>query len=598
MKRKEEGVTLVALVVTIVVLMILSSLSIYFAFSEDGLMQSTKEAKFREEVLEIINTAEAIKIRNNGVLTRADLEERVTKVYMNRYFSENKLKVEDNNVVYDEYENGFTDKENEWLLSIFSPGGQITTEIVEVSRIEDLLEIAYNVANGIDNYKGKRVVLKNDLDFGINGTYSNFQGIGFMMKDEESDMEMTVKEFVPEYLSQIQQMQSLTVTSPDNYNIYEDLFGDSEEGIDVILQMIYEKSFSGIFDGGGYTIYNVPPSSFSYQFTSESPTLFQFLAPGSVVKNLTISGSPGSNVGTIATMNDKGTISGCKITGTNCSSLGITLINYGKIENSCNEVDTKIAFGWGSGIAVLNTGDITGCYNSGKVLAQKMFSDDPVTVIKGIAGIAGINSGNISYCYNTAAINESKEKVSMAAGICVNNERVVESCYNKGLVYVYYDEASDGIDNISSGIIGFNVGSVYNCYNTGKIDGMMAAGIVGMVSAGVINNCNNTGIISAITSEGNSLGGGVLGLDLGVLFGIDVISLYRPEGMSMSINECYYWRGSALSGTPLYNDTESGINRVDRIEDMKSILYVVNKTKQFVIDESKNGGDPILKWQQ
>ena len=46
-KKKEKGITLVALVVTIVVLLILAGVSINLVLGENGLINKAKEAKIR-----------------------------------------------------------------------------------------------------------------------------------------------------------------------------------------------------------------------------------------------------------------------------------------------------------------------------------------------------------------------------------------------------------------------------------------------------------------------------------------------------------------------------------------------------------------------
>lgn len=45
LKRQNEGITLIALVVTIVILIILASISVNLVFKEDGLIDKAKQAK-------------------------------------------------------------------------------------------------------------------------------------------------------------------------------------------------------------------------------------------------------------------------------------------------------------------------------------------------------------------------------------------------------------------------------------------------------------------------------------------------------------------------------------------------------------------------
>ena len=50
MKKKNKGITLIALVITIIVLIILATISINTVFSDNGLITRAEEAKFKTEV--------------------------------------------------------------------------------------------------------------------------------------------------------------------------------------------------------------------------------------------------------------------------------------------------------------------------------------------------------------------------------------------------------------------------------------------------------------------------------------------------------------------------------------------------------------------
>ena len=53
MLKKENGITLVTLIVTIIVLLILAGITINFAFNENGIINKTKEAKKEQEIAEL-----------------------------------------------------------------------------------------------------------------------------------------------------------------------------------------------------------------------------------------------------------------------------------------------------------------------------------------------------------------------------------------------------------------------------------------------------------------------------------------------------------------------------------------------------------------
>ncbi len=51
-KRKNKGITLVALVITIIIIIILSTIAINFTFGENGLITRAEQAKELAEVLQ------------------------------------------------------------------------------------------------------------------------------------------------------------------------------------------------------------------------------------------------------------------------------------------------------------------------------------------------------------------------------------------------------------------------------------------------------------------------------------------------------------------------------------------------------------------
>ncbi len=75
---------------------------------------------------------------------------------------------------------------------------------------------------------------------------------------------------------------------------------------------------------------------------------------------------------------------------------------------------------------------------------------------------------------------------------------------NTGVINSYFNG-----DWHVGGVVGWNYGTIENCYNTGEVSGSSdVGGVVGWNSAGTITNCYNTGDVS-----GNECVGGVVGLN-------------------------------------------------------------------------------------
>ena len=133
-KRKERGITLIALIVTIIVLLILAGVSIAMLTGDNGILSQTQNAKNkteeaeRNEKLDLLKQEDLINETLNGVEV---------------------VKVTDEKP-------GELEKEDENTLVINS--------------IEDLVFFAYDVTNG-NNYSGKTVKLGTSLDFNSTKSY-------------------------------------------------------------------------------------------------------------------------------------------------------------------------------------------------------------------------------------------------------------------------------------------------------------------------------------------------------------------------------------------------------------------------------------------
>ena len=132
---KAGGITLIALVVTIVVLLILASVSITVVFGDNGILQLAKEAGEK--------TNEAVK---NDISSIGELEdilhETQTGIVVEKVIDTNPGKLEQG-----EEENTYT-----------------------INSIEDLVAFAHDVTNG-NTYENKTVKLGLSLDFASTKSY-------------------------------------------------------------------------------------------------------------------------------------------------------------------------------------------------------------------------------------------------------------------------------------------------------------------------------------------------------------------------------------------------------------------------------------------
>lgn len=237
---------------------------------------------------------------------------------------------------------------------------------------------------------------------------------------------------------------------------------------DIVLSMASEFSiptFSGIFDGSGYTISNVKLTG-----TGSTVGLFRYVQEGAKVRNLTVNGevSPSGSQDQVG---------------------GIAGVNYGSIEN---------------------------CKFAGNVIGDTE-----------VGGIAGVNaeSGEIRRCESTANVIGNHS----AGGIVGNNHGILNNCSNSGNINTYSTEVTYDLDDITmdnleqinstsnvaahtdtGGIAGISDGKIYYCSNSGAIGyqhvGYNTGGIVGRLHQGYLQNCTNTGHVQGRKDVGGIVG--------------------------------------------------------------------------------------------
>ena len=179
------------------------------------------------------------------------------------------------------------------------------------------------------------------------------------------------------------------------------------------------KSFTGVFDGNGYSVKNIIINIQSEQ------TVFAglFNTNSGTIKNL------GIEDGHISIKyGSAGAVSGRN--------------NNGIVENCFNTCDIKIENETGSTslggiVGVVNSGTVKNCYNTGYI-----YSTDSA------GGIAGTNSGLIQDCFNTGYIRaiNGDDSYSYAGGISGTNHNIIQSCYNVG--YITSERAGGAISGL------------------------------------------------------------------------------------------------------------------------------------------------------
>ena len=427
MIRKNKGITLIALVLTIIVLLILAGVSIAMLTGDNGILSQAQRAKnetnesAKNEQLDLAKQDDFINESLNGVNV-----EQVTDI------NPGKLEV--------------SETENETYI---------------INSIEDLVFFAYDVTNG-NKYGGKTVKLGLSLDFNSTKSYvdpfrTDYGKYGY---DGELKKILTTGEgFKP---------IGTTYDTDVSTNYFYGTFDGAYNTIYNLYQN-YEDSDNttiiGFFSTNGGIINNLKIENCNMNFTTNN----MFVVSGVIC---------GRNSGTIKNCGTSGNFkmidNGVKST----YGSGITGQSFGVVEKCYSKTNIEASSNSSSSIST-NVGGITGtvndnyiksCYNAGEININ--LNADVETWV---GGITALNNKKVENCYNIGKI-ELKSNIQTTKNIFIgniignNNENAeINSCFNIGQINanLLNDDDSIGIGSI----IGDSyLGTINNCYNIGKIN--------------------------------------------------------------------------------------------------------------------------------
>jgi len=192
--------------------------------------------------------------------------------------------------------------------------------------------------------------------------------------------------------------------------------------------------FTGTYNGGGYTIFNITINNqTNYQ------GMFGYIGAGGEVKNL---GLIGGNV--------RG---GTFYTG------GVTGYNSGTVENCYVTGNVSGGDYYTGGVVGRNSGTVENCYATSSVSGGTFYT----------GGVTGYNSGTVQNCYATGSVNGSNY-IGGVVGYNVNG--TVQNCYTTSSV---------SGDYCIGGVVGINADTVQNCSALNPIITASGGNIIGRV---------------------------------------------------------------------------------------------------------------------
>lgn len=348
MREKNKGITLIALVVTIIVLLILAGVSINMLTGQNGILNRTNEAKKNSQVANEKESIEmAISSSKMQNIDSFEITETSLEQALKNQFGDNV-----DFLINDNKDGSFTIKFNntERMYYVNETGKIVENDnIIKINTADDLKKFRDDVNQG-NTYEGKYVCLTKDINLDIS---EEWIPIGIYPKDSPSP--------------------------------------DSEDNI----------PFMGTFDGGGYEINGICINS-----SEKVKGLFAFIK-NATIKNLKIGENCSINgylgtAGIVGYAYNESTIYNCfnysNVAGTQSTGGIVGILNGSKVKNSANiaSISGNNNIGGIVGYATLNS-EIYKCYNAGKIYGKASY-------IGGISGYTYISS-KVDCSYNIGNVS-------------------------------------------------------------------------------------------------------------------------------------------------------------------------------------------------
>ena len=535
--KNNKGITLVALVVTIIVLLILAGVSISMLTGQNGILKRATEAK---NTTEVASEKEGIQMAITASQMASDnytsIKKDVLQSKLNSYFGKEKTTLEDNKdgsytVTMNNSKRKYTIEDNgsiiegvydKWNGTDSKEPTEKTSNEIHIYTVAELKWIADKVNNDGNTFDGYTIYLENNLDFGAretSGTWENTENEALKWTAIGKQKDIPLK-----------------ATFEGNNHIIKGVYINNE------------TKFNGIF-GNSSSILNL------------------------TVKNSYIKG--GDCSGTVVGAVRSGTIENChNINSTvelydECRSVGGVAGQVKGVIKNCTNIggrvvgkkDAKVSTQTGGVVGIaLGGSQAINCYNTGNVTGEGNF-------VGGVIGVIN-SSSTVQDCYNTRNVTGEGNNVGGVVGSAATSS-TVQDCYNTG------DVTGEG--DFVGGVVGIAANVVTKCYNTGTIvskgiDG--TGGIVGNCITKIpqdISLCFNAGTVQAPENAGGI--SGYLG----------------AQGYAAKETKCYN-KGKVIC-------TQSNTGRGEIIGSMASdatvtnSYYFTNETLRYGVGAINAGGD-------
>ena len=448
-KNNKKGITLIALIVTIIVLLILASVSIAMLVGDNGIINQAKKASEETKKAEVNENSDLVNMEST----------------INEYTSN--IKIEQ---VIDA-EPGKLEKKDD------------TTFVI--NSIEDLVFFSYDVTKNENKYEGQTVELGTNLDFKSDKSYVDPDRTDYGIYGYSGNLKqllITERGFMPigsTYDTNVS-TNYFSGTFNGNYNYICNLYQNYEDSDNT--------SIVGLFSTNNGTIENLRIENCNINVATNNMHIVVGTICGRNMGNVSNCGSSGNiNIG------DSGT-AGSYVGGITGQAFNNIESCYSRCRiNSKIDENSPNAFIGGVVGGVYNGINIKFCYNVGNIVTNSIQT-------MSIGGILGGGDVRIENCYNSGKITINAKKqiekligIGNIVGTSSNDVLEVNNCFNLGEIEANLTEEDNNID------IGNIIGNSYNlrcnnCYNCGNIifKNKIAKNIgqiTGSCLSSTLNNC-------------------------------------------------------------------------------------------------------------
>ena len=492
--KNKNGITLIALVITIVVLIILTGVTINLTLGENGIIKRAEEAKQKDaensarEKLELVLVDANIEKQTNSNYNKEE--------FLTQILEDNNITVEGNTVIVNNYVYTI-DRENLVIL-------------------ESLGETIIKFTSTLQEYLGKNTNGKYEVSILLT-VESNINMQSVVIENPDG----TTFEIIPEgtkvakdLTAELDETYNITATTKDGKTETRTIIEKSEENIRTVEELVAfrDKVNSGLtYEGKTINVVNNLDLS---SVCGEDKGSWEPIGLGTTFKGI-FDGKYKTISNLYINYNDSKT----------SIARGLFAYNYGKIKNlkikeiNINVTNTNTNNGavYVGVIVGMNYGEIANCgVENGTIIGSSLS-----TLQAG--GVAGSlrSPGVISNCYNKVIINSTANSLNRTGGIVgqAYGKVTIENCYNVEDVTSSATRRTQvgGIVGMMYGTVSTEVPKILNSYNIGIISANggseqnVAGGIAGTngepsVKTGTITNtyCATTNSYSYSYGSGNS----------------------------------------------------------------------------------------------